>query len=163
MVSLRYSSSCYKCAMNHCFLEEGCTPTFQFLSQHALSYHAARRAPRCRFRAHHACSLVPCRPRVPLPARRAPRCLAFSGTPRLRARLRARTPAGRPSGTPAGKPSGSAMCIENARHLSVQRQRSALRLNACASCAVPVDTRTTISIARALSIAVFEPYTRPCC
>ena len=39
------------------FLEEGCAPTFQFLSQHALSYHAARRAPRCRFRAHHACSL----------------------------------------------------------------------------------------------------------
>ena len=142
------------------FLEEGCAPTFQFLSHHACSLVPCRpRAPWCRLRAHHACSLVPCRPRVPLPARRAPQCLAFSGTPRLRAR----TPAGRPSGTPAGKPSGSAMCIENARHLSVQRQRSALRLNACASCAVPVDTRTTISIARALSIAVFEPYTRPCC
>ena len=43
------------------FLEEGCAPTFQFLSQHALSYHAAFGLHRCRLRAHRACSLAPCR------------------------------------------------------------------------------------------------------
>ena len=45
------------------FLEEGCAPTFQFLSQHALSYHAALGSHYppvgllgvSPFRAHHAC------------------------------------------------------------------------------------------------------------